>query len=145
MLVVFNTARPESTLKKKSNSITYHFVRENAAMDVIRVAYEHTSTNLADCLTKTQSGTTRKRDRAQHIVLMIPFGLFQMHSYCLWKHEWGYINGWLSLCCYVFTPWVNDLSVPRRVAYQLHITSRGDCLRTSMVVLIWRVCWVMCP
>ena len=60
MSVVYNTSRPESTLKKKSNSIAYHFVRENAAMGVIRVAYEHTSTNLADCLTKTQPGPVRQ-------------------------------------------------------------------------------------
>ena len=61
MSVVYNTSRPESTLKKKSNSIAYHFVRENVAMGVIRVAYEHTSTNLADCLTKSQPGPVRQK------------------------------------------------------------------------------------
>ena len=61
MSVVYNTSRPESTLKKKSNSIVYHFVRENVAMGTIRVAYKHTSTNLADCLTKAQPGPARQK------------------------------------------------------------------------------------
>lgn len=59
--VVKNSSSPESTLKKKSNSIAYHYVRERAAANVIRVAYEHTSTNLADMLTKIQAGPVRKR------------------------------------------------------------------------------------
>ena len=32
MSVIHNTQRPESTLKKKSNAICYHFVRESVAM-----------------------------------------------------------------------------------------------------------------
>ena len=32
MSVVHSTSRPESPLKKKSNSICYHFVREAVAM-----------------------------------------------------------------------------------------------------------------
>jgi hypothetical protein len=32
MLVVHNTQRPESVLKKKSNAISYHAVREPAVM-----------------------------------------------------------------------------------------------------------------
>ena len=61
MSVVRNTSAPESQLKKKSNSIAYHFVREAAAADIVRIAYEPTDTNLADILTKTQPGTVRKR------------------------------------------------------------------------------------
>ena len=33
MSVINNTSRPESQLKKKSNSIAYHYVRERAAME----------------------------------------------------------------------------------------------------------------
>jgi len=61
MSVVRNTSAPESQLKKKSNSIAYHFVREAAAADIVRIAYEPSETNLADVLTKTQPGTVRKR------------------------------------------------------------------------------------
>ena len=61
MSVVKNSSVPESQLKKKSNSIAYHFVRQVAAADVARISYEPGETNLADMLTKIQSGTTRKR------------------------------------------------------------------------------------
>ena len=60
MSVVHNVTKPESTLKKKSNSIAYHFVRENVANGTIRVAWESTLTNLADCLTKAQPGPVRQ-------------------------------------------------------------------------------------
>jgi len=58
--VVKNSSIPESTLKKKSNSIAYHYVRERAAAGVIHIQYENTKTNLADCLTKIQPGHVRK-------------------------------------------------------------------------------------
>ena len=61
MSVVLNTSVPESTLKKKSNSIAYHFVRENVASGMCRVAFEPSKTNLADILTKIQTGTERTR------------------------------------------------------------------------------------
>jgi hypothetical protein len=40
MSVVCNTTAPESTLKKKSNAIAYHCVREAVAMKEILIAYE---------------------------------------------------------------------------------------------------------
>jgi len=61
MSVVKNTSVPESTLKKKSNSIAYHFARSCAAADIGRVSYESTDTNLSDMLTKTQSGVKRQQ------------------------------------------------------------------------------------
>jgi hypothetical protein len=61
MSVVNNTTRPESVLKKKSNSIAYHYVRESVAAGEIVINYEPTETNLADMLTKTQTGPIRKR------------------------------------------------------------------------------------
>ena len=57
--VVRNSSQPESTLKKKSNSIAFHYVRERAASRVISVQYEPTDTNLADMLTKIQPGSKR--------------------------------------------------------------------------------------
>jgi hypothetical protein len=47
-------------LKKKSNSIAFHFVHECSAADIIHVAYEPTNTNLADICTKTQAGPKRR-------------------------------------------------------------------------------------
>jgi hypothetical protein len=40
--VVHNTQTPESMLKKKSNSISYHNVHEAIASNILRVAYEDT-------------------------------------------------------------------------------------------------------
>jgi Fe-S-cluster containining protein len=67
MSVVRNTSVPESQLKKKSNSIAYHFVRQQVAADVGRISYEPTDTNLADMLTKVQSGTKRY-ELARHVM-----------------------------------------------------------------------------
>jgi hypothetical protein len=61
MSVVSNCSRPESQLKKKSNSIAYHFCRETCASKAAFVTYEPTETNLADMLTKTQDAKTRSR------------------------------------------------------------------------------------
>ncbi len=61
MSVVKNSSIPESVLKKKSNSIAYHFVRENVAAKTIRVAYEESGNNKADALTKLQTGPERRR------------------------------------------------------------------------------------
>ena len=61
MSVVNNTSRPESTLKKKSTAVVYHFVRENVASEMCHIAYEPSQTNLADILMKIQTGTERMR------------------------------------------------------------------------------------
>ena len=58
--VVTNTTQPESTLKKKHNSIAYHRVREAAAAGTIRIAKEDHISNIADMLTKPVSGPRLK-------------------------------------------------------------------------------------
>ena len=59
--VLVNTTIPNSTLKKKSQSITYHFVQEGAAWDEWRMTYINTQENEADLLTKQlPSGEKRK-------------------------------------------------------------------------------------
>jgi hypothetical protein len=50
--VLFNTIIPDSMLKKTSQSIAYHFVREGSARDEWRTAYVNTHLNPADLLTK---------------------------------------------------------------------------------------------
>ena len=50
--VLANTTVPESTLKKKSQSIAYHFVREGSAGDKWRTAYVNMHKNEVDLLTK---------------------------------------------------------------------------------------------
>ncbi len=58
--VVKNATVPESTLKKKHNTIAYHRVREAIAAGTIRITKEHMSTNLADILTKLLPNPTLK-------------------------------------------------------------------------------------
>lgn len=50
--VLANSTSPDSTLKKKSQSIAYHFVREGVARDEWRTTYVNTHENEADLLTK---------------------------------------------------------------------------------------------
>ena len=59
--VLCNTTAPESTLKKKSNAIAYHFVREGVARDEWRTAYVNTDENVADLFTKPLSGAKRAK------------------------------------------------------------------------------------
>ena len=61
MSVVTNSSKPESTLKKKSNSICYHAVREAVAMGECLVAHIRTHWNFADLLTKVLHGDKRRK------------------------------------------------------------------------------------
>jgi len=54
--VVTSSTVPETTLKKKHNSIAYHQVREAVAAGTIRIAKEPSETNIADMLTKCLPG-----------------------------------------------------------------------------------------
>ena len=60
-----NTTIPDSTLNKKSNSITFHFVRECSATDEWRTGYINTELNPADLLSKSvKNGESRRtKDR----------------------------------------------------------------------------------
>ena len=57
--VLANTSVPSSTLKKKSQSVAFHFLREGCARDEWRTSYIHTSMNMADLMTKPLSGNKR--------------------------------------------------------------------------------------
>jgi hypothetical protein len=59
--VLANTTIPDSTLKKKSQSIAYHFVREGAARDEWRTSYVNTHDNEADLLTKQLPSGEKRR------------------------------------------------------------------------------------
>ena len=50
--VLANLTIPDSFLKKKLQSIAYHFVREGVARDEWRTSYVNTHDNEADLLTK---------------------------------------------------------------------------------------------
>jgi hypothetical protein len=68
MLVIHNTQRPESTLKKKANSICYHAVQESVAMDESLTGHVSTHNNPAHLATKCVDGG-RKHDHLTAFVL----------------------------------------------------------------------------
>ena len=58
--VINNTSTPDSVLKKKSNSICYHFVREDVAMTEFLTTHVPTARKWADLLTKVLFGKKRQ-------------------------------------------------------------------------------------
>ena len=56
MSVIFNTSQPESQLKKKSNSVCYHAVRESASMGECITTHMPSLLNFSDLLTKVLYG-----------------------------------------------------------------------------------------
>jgi hypothetical protein len=59
-LQVTNSPRPESTLKKKRNSICYHAVRESVAMGESMITHISTGHNHSDLMTKVTSGAKHR-------------------------------------------------------------------------------------
>ena len=57
--VLYNTTLPESTFKKKSNSIAHHAVREVVTTVEWLTRYEPTDTNVSDFLTNPVPGGER--------------------------------------------------------------------------------------
>jgi hypothetical protein len=66
--VLANTTIPDSTLKKKSQSIAYHFVREGSARDEWRTTYVNTHVNEADLLTKQLPSGEKRRSFVKNIL-----------------------------------------------------------------------------
>ena len=60
MSVVKNTQKPESTLKKKSNQICYHAIRESVAMGESLVTHVASTENPADLATKIIPGGQKR-------------------------------------------------------------------------------------
>jgi hypothetical protein len=58
---VTNSTKPESTLKKKCNSICNHAVRESIAMGESLITHISTHDNLSDLMTKVTHGAKRRK------------------------------------------------------------------------------------
>ena len=72
--VLANTSVPQSVLKKKSNSIAYHFVQERCARDEWQTTYIQFTLNPPDLLTKPlPSGDKRRR-----FVSMLLYHIYDM-------------------------------------------------------------------
>jgi len=72
---VTNSTRPESTLTKKCNSISYHAVRESVGMGESLITHIGTEHNHADLMTKVTRGAKRRR-----LVGGILYDLYDDHS-----------------------------------------------------------------
>ena len=70
MSVITNSTVPSSTISKKHNAICYHRVRESVAAGVIRIAWVHSSKNLADLLTKPLPAPTRHSYLDEFILIL---------------------------------------------------------------------------
>ena len=66
--VLVNSSVPESQLKKKSQSIAYHFIREGAARDEWRTSYVNTHDNEADLLTKLLPSGAKREDFVKRLL-----------------------------------------------------------------------------
>ena len=66
--VVSNASKAESVLKKKSNSIAYHAVREAVAMKEILICYVSTNDNVADIMTKVLPAGERRNTLVEQLL-----------------------------------------------------------------------------
>jgi hypothetical protein len=66
--ILANTTAPTSTLKKKSNAIACHFVREGRARDEWWTVYINTRDNVADLLTKPLPSGEKERKFIQMLL-----------------------------------------------------------------------------
>ena len=65
MSTIHNTQCPESKLKKKSNSICYHAVREAVVMGELLTGHIRTDENPTDILTKVVGGGIKRKNLVQ--------------------------------------------------------------------------------
>ena len=65
MSTIHNTQHPESQLKKKSNSICYHSVREAVAMGELLTGHVKRDESPADILTKLVGGGIKRKNLVQ--------------------------------------------------------------------------------
>ena len=70
MSVVCNTSRPESVVRKKSNSVCYHTVHESVAMSESLVGHIPSKDNVADLMTKVLY-----RHKRRHLVSNILYDI----------------------------------------------------------------------
>ena len=76
MSVIHNTQRPESTLRKKSNAICYHAVRESVAMGESLTGHIKTAENPADLAMKVMANGQKRRS----LVNKLLYDLYDQHE-----------------------------------------------------------------
>ena len=73
MSVIQNTQRPESKLKKKSNSICYHSIRESLAMKEILTGHVPTVEKPTAICTKVVPGGAKRN----HLIVKVLHALYE--------------------------------------------------------------------
>ena len=66
--VLSNTSVPDFMLKKKTASVSYHFVREGVSADQWRTAYINTKDNPSDILTKNLPAGTNRYNKVRMVL-----------------------------------------------------------------------------
>ena len=74
MSVIHNTSKPESVLKKKANSVCYHYVREAVAADEVRVSHIRSEENPADIATKSVPAGAKRDHLVEKVLYFINEG-----------------------------------------------------------------------
>ena len=70
MLVIINTTKPESTLKKKFNLFAYHVINESMAMGKTLTGHIRSEDKPADLLTKIVTG-----NKFRHLLSVVFFDI----------------------------------------------------------------------
>ena len=76
MSVIHNVTKPESTLKKKSAQISYHFCQESMAMGESIATHISTHSNPSDICSKCVPGGAKR----EQLVSMILYDIFDDHE-----------------------------------------------------------------
>ena len=69
--VLVNSSKPDSRLKKKSNSVAYHFIREGTARDEWRFCYIESKDNPSDLATKILPDGGPRKTHVQNLLRWI--------------------------------------------------------------------------
>ena len=66
--VLSNASKPHSSLKKKSSSVAFHFIREGVAKDEWRTTYLNSAQNPADVCAKSLPGGEKRARFASYVL-----------------------------------------------------------------------------
>ena len=91
--VLVNSSNPDSQLKKKSNSVAYHHVREGCALDEWRYCYINTNDNVANMLSKPLPAGEKRSKFCKMVLHFLEFenaevGSIGVDTYELIPDEW---------------------------------------------------------
>ncbi len=134
---VTNSTRPESTLKKKCNSICYHMVWESVAMGELLITHINSEENLSDLMTKVTRGS-----KPCQLVGNILYNIYDDHP-----KQWGKtirsrptdLEGTEEICLYLLYILTTCILAERK-----ECTKDSFCKPIMRILRAARVLWVLC-